>query len=584
VFSRPTNRKFKILEYAGRTRVPFRSLPKRFFQLQICYSRRKRDLSTFLENRFCYSFRMSLKLEIRNYRGIPYRKPLTFDLDEGITFIVGLNNSGKSHLLKLFHCLRPIFKVLAKEFTFHPEGNFSMRDLTEGKDSGNLKASDVVQLALFADSLLNQKSVEQVLELKITSPKIVINMKIDHEGDDPHTMVYGVSSVIRCSLRDQERLNAERLKLANIFSNFLYIPSLRTVEGGSGRHGDALLGPPLIRQFDEWATNQNLKQQHAIENLQEELRELFNYKKFKLEANPAQSSLNVTNDEGIFQLNQLGDGMSHFITVLVNALFNKPSFILIDEPENGLHPKMQETFIRALASKAQYGLITASHSIGLARSSADRIYSLHREGDGLKLSRFGTSHRPTVAESLHELGYSQFVDLGGNHILLVEGRTDIKAFREILRKFHLDQHFIIVSLGGSEFITETDVSTELGEVQRLNAKSVTVIFDSERTSAEAELSQTFKSFTRQCEGLKFLVYATDYNGTENYVTQAALDKLFPNDGYKALNPYEKGKPPWGKARNWLLFREMSKADFEKVGLGQFIRDKLVPLCDADKIA
>jgi hypothetical protein len=135
-------------------------------------------------------------------------------------------------------------------------------------------------------------------------------------------------------------------------------------------------------------------------------------------------------------------GLSHFILALVNPLFKSPSFILIDEPENSLHPKMQETFIRALASKSRLGLVAASHSIGLARSAADRIYSLEREGEGLTLKPFGESHKPTVAQSLHELGYSQFLDIGGNNILLVEGRTDIKALREILRKFGIEQHFI----------------------------------------------------------------------------------------------------------------------------------------------
>lgn len=75
---------------------------------------------------------------------------------------------------------------------------------------------------------------------------------------------------------------------------------------------------------------------------------------------------------------------------------------------------MQEIFIRTLASKAKYGLVATSHSIGLARSvGADKIYSLSKKPDGkLNLSRFGDAYTPSVTNAINELGYSQFVELG----------------------------------------------------------------------------------------------------------------------------------------------------------------------------
>jgi hypothetical protein len=124
------------------------------------------------------------------------------------------------------------------------------------------------------------------------------------------------------------------------------------------------------------------------------------------------------------------------------------------------------------------------------------------------------------------------------------------------------------------------VTTELSEVNRINAKSVSVIFDSERSSDGAPLSAKFSGFKKQCEDLKWEVFDTDYHSSENYITQAAIEAVFPTIKYRALNPYEKrpdGEDHWHKADNWLLFKEMNKEDFLKTGLGQFIQNQLVPL-------
>jgi hypothetical protein len=48
----------------------------------------------------------------------------------------------------------------------------------------------------------------------------------------------------------------------------------------------------------------------------------------------------------------------------------------------------------------------------------------------------------------------------------------------------------------------------------------------------------------------------------------------------ALGPFDTfgsvGSQGWDKNKNWLLFREMSRADFQGTLLGQFIELSLVP--------
>jgi len=316
----------------------------------------------------------------------------------------------------------------------------------------------------------------------------------------------------------------------------------------------------------------------------DELKNLFQFNKFEASVSQNRDHLLIATDEGRFRLDELGDGLSHFIVVLGNAMIRRPAWILIDEPEIGLHPKMQELFVRVLASKARYGLIATSHSVGLARSVADQLFVMTKEPTGKRrLEPFGQHSKTTIAQSISEMGYSQFAELGAEHLLLVEGRTDIKVFREILRKFDLDQHFLIWSLNGSEWIKSPpeSIEDELNELKRLGSKSISVIFDSEKTSSEIDMAAGFRPFYKLCLRLGFNAFPTDRHSTENYVTQSALDKVFP--GMKALAPFEvfgSTNPKWSKSKNWLLFREMSASDFEGTKLGEFVSKTLGGLVKA----
>src|SRR5437762_920773 len=63
---------------------------------------------------------MDIKITLKNYRCFQDTKPVSFVLRSGFTSFVGVNNAGKSSLLKFFYELRPLFKILAQ-----PTGNLS---------------------------------------------------------------------------------------------------------------------------------------------------------------------------------------------------------------------------------------------------------------------------------------------------------------------------------------------------------------------------------------------------------------------------------------------------------------------------
>lgn len=437
-----------------------------------------------------------IRVKISNYRNIPYNHPLEFEIKDGITFILGTNNVGKSNLLKIF------FEF--KRFFSFDRNNLSNRS----QNSGNL----------YFDHISNRKNIDKPIIIRFSQEDIYVEYTITRNGNALHTNNLTIS--YKCSFSPNENNKVDRAQtMMDLIQKSMYIGASRNVlTQTNSDYFDIQIGTSFFHNWSQWTGGQDFQKMQKINSLIKELGDLFEYETFDIKVNDTKNNLIITTDEGIFTLDELGSGISHFIIVLGNALIKEPNLILIDEPETGLHPKLQQKFLIALAKKAKIATIATSHSIGLARSTADRILSLTKDNDGKsKLIDYGETYHPSLANSISELGYSQFIELGGENILLVEGRTDIKCFKEILRKYGIEHHFIIMDLGGAGNINGKSLE-ELSELKRLNANSYSVIFDSEFQNESDTLKTEFEEFLTNCKSLGFNVFPTDYHSTENYIT------------------------------------------------------------------
>jgi hypothetical protein len=108
-----------------------------------------------------------------------------------------------------------------------------------------------------------------------------------------------------------------------------------------------------------------------------------------------------------------------------------------------------------------------------------------------------------------------------------------------------------------------------------------VIFDSDMSAANQPLQGRRANFCKVVTALGYNVFPTDRAGTENYISQHALDKVFGAGQFQVTTPYEQfnARPSgkWDKNKNWLLVREMSRGDFAGSGLDDFIATVLIPL-------
>lgn len=232
----------------------------------------------------------SYKISISNYRSIPSDKPLKLVLKEGISFILGVNNVGKTNLLKFFYEFRQAWVTL-----------------------GQTQKKLQTHIAVPFEQLVHRESIDLPIVCNIESDSLKASLQLTPLPGQPQNCRIDVTS----SAAGNVVAAFEPLK--QLLSNTLYVPPLRTLsKQTSGQLCDMIVGVNFIHTWDEWANGENVRQRGLMNSLKNELRELFSFKSFDIQVSQGNDSLLISNDDGMFKLDELGDGISHFIVVLGN--------------------------------------------------------------------------------------------------------------------------------------------------------------------------------------------------------------------------------------------------------------------------
>ena len=308
---------------------------------------------------------------------------------------------------------------------------------------------------------------------------------------------------------------------------------------------------------------------NACTRVVEAVRRLLGFNTLAINASDDVKTLKVYIDGRSHTLQELGSGIAQLILVLVNAAVKKPTYVLIDEPEMSLHPSLQLDFISELGKIATKGLLFTTHSIGLARSCADSIYTVNRVKDGVsKVTPFDGT--PNLSEFLGELSYSSYQALGFEKILLVEGVTDVRTVQQFLRKQRSDHRILLLPLGGNALI-DGRRELELSELKRITP-SISALIDSEKDGPEKELDAKRDEFLKVCGRIGIKAKVLDRRATENYLSERAI-KSIKGEKYRVLQSFEKltsVEPHWSKEENWKIAAEMTWEEISETDLGQFL--------------
>ncbi len=188
--------------------------------------------------------------------------------------------------------------------------------------------------------------------------------------------------------------------------------------------------------------------------------------------------------------------------------------------------------------------------------------------DGVSVSS-SFQRSPSHLETLGEMSFSAWREIGCDGVLFVEGPSEIKVFSEWLRLLGLHRNWALLSLGGSETIHAAGVDA-IKQVLAIHP-NVAVIIDSERDAVDEPLETKRATFVKACMDASIPCHATERKATENYFTQKAITEAIGGNA-RSLEAFERlSTHGWGKRDGLKISAKMTVAELDKTDIGEFLR-------------
>lgn len=262
-----------------------------------------------------------------------------------------------------------------------------------------------------------------------------------------------------------------------------------------------------------------------------------------------------------------GLGLQDLLFILYFSLEPKTSIVLIEEPENHLHPELQRRLLQFLKEETpkdkQFFLSTHSN-IFLDNTYVDRIFHTSIVEDKLLLD--DATSRTKI---MNDLGYSVIDNLTSDIVIIVEGVNDKKVLTEFFRKMGLyGKYNIKFWLLGGDLMEHVDLESFAD-----NYKIVTLLGNDPKSDR--------KEFLKQCKKLKIPVTTLERYSMENYFPLEVYRDSFNSTISNKIQFLDETKPIWSqlggikkqdiKKGSEKFAKKTNFEDIEKTDLGKFLK-------------
>ncbi|MGG0179223.1 ATP-dependent nuclease [Bacillus cereus group sp. MYBK29-1] len=284
---------------------------------------------------------------------------------------------------------------------------------------------------------------------------------------------------------------------------------------------------------------------------------------------------NTNGHEKYQPLSRSGDGIYNTIFLVAKVLnnFNTMNIVFIDEPEIGLHPMLQQRFVkllRQLSREFSIKWVLATHSPFILQSlkEQEKLYLIKHDGNQTNCQHIDIANKEVVFSTL---GAYLPLALSANGIIFVEGQTEVTLLTILLDKIGLNiekEKILIIPLGGENLF---QISAK--DLKKLHEKSM-VIIDSDLSKSEKEggnIKKTKLVYKNDCDenNVEFLMikeYRTLENMYPKDILADVLDEKEENFNYGNFD-----EVPRIRSRNKIKVGEevankMSKEDAERFPL------------------
>lgn len=260
-----------------------------------------------------------------------------------------------------------------------------------------------------------------------------------------------------------------------------------------------------------------------------------------------------------------GMGLQELLILLYYAMFDPAELLLVEEPENHLHPAWQRELLRCLKEETDKMYVFATHSSTILDCSiVDRVF----------VSRFeeGTIHiddKTSRVQALREMGYAKSDFVTANVLAVVEGPHDQEAIETFLRlHIRTPGKKVAFYLLGGENMTHCSLET-----MKEAFEHVLAFVDSEIEKGSRKIRRDFR---KMCGAINIPCQISELPTMEHYYSIDAYRQVFPNlvipDAFDPGTQIEKqiGASPKGNTAKLAAATPWSHV--ERTDLGEFIKE------------